>query len=384
MNFLKGLFNKNHQILSGRKFKDDTVYCFFADNKKYGVSILNSDGIYKEIIPPNFNSTGYEKKADVIFAVKYNADGHTLNGQHYHIFDLNGKLLAEFNEVDSISFWGEGLIIKKNKKKGVLDRNFKISIPCEYEEIIPITKDVYSAKKIEVDENFNEYNHTFNGIIDINNRVLGKFDLTSFVFHHLYENTVIVGVAKSYIGIKPKYQSYNIISRELNELPYDQVLNGHINEYHYNSQPLFTTINGVDYEKENNVTEYPSTEYHFIGKWGVVLPNGVELIPNKYDYLERLSSNLFKIAIGTPKIESDSNHHVKTFKGFKWGVIDINNNVILETEYDWIDFNEQTNTITANNGGNILWNHFDHSPEWKIEGGHYEKIDLNKTPHNNM
>lgn len=359
----------------GFKCKEDTIYCFITEDKKWGVMKLTESKSYEELIPPIYDSTGYEKNPDLIVAVKYFNGKYTLGGNTYYLFNTNGLQVATIENIEYLNFEENGnMLIRKNNRYGVLDEKFQIEIPCEYALLTTLSKDIFAYEKINFDEpekNKGDYENA-SGIINRKNEIIGGFYYTFRVFPHLYLNTVIVGPDYRFGGTE-EYFAYNIKSKEKTILPFEKIFDTNSFSNHFKSQPLYRTVTeSVPGDVDFKMDTYGHDEY-VVGKWGVVFPNGQVAIPNQYDYIERISAEYFKFGVGIPLIVENIEEDTLYLKETKWGLIDINNKIILDAEFDWIYMNDQHDFIT-NKGGIVYWDNGAHSPEWEIDGGVYKEF----------
>jgi len=377
--FLDKTFSKtSFTVTGGRKFKDDSIYCFHTDKKKWGVMKINEAGNYETLLPPIYDSTEYQASHDLIVAVNYTNGEYTVGRNSYFIFTTDGLEVASFENIDRIFFSETGTVfLVKNKKYGTLDEYFQIAIPCEYASLTSLSKNIFSFEKVDLDNpNDKEDYDNSTGIITDANEILISFEFTFRVFPYVYLDTVIIGTDHRFL-IDREYFSYNIQSKEKKRLPFDKIIDTENSGYHFNSQPYYRTIAAINY-----ATTFPfditstSMEEYEIGKWGVILPNGEIVIPEKYDYIERIAATYFKFGIGIPEIEENAEGDILYLKNIKWGVIDCNNKIILEPEFEWISFHEEQNIFITNKGGLPSWNTRLHKPEWEILGGTDEEFSV--------
>jgi hypothetical protein len=362
-----------YTVHGGRKYKNDEIHCFISGNKKWGVMKMDDSGNYEELLPPIYDSTGYQAGKDLIVAVQCENGKYALNGNTYYLFKSDGQLFSTVKDIDYIQFEENGaVLVRKNKKYGVLDDSFQFDVPCEYALLTSLSKDIFAFQRMDASQpetDPEKYNNC-NGIINRKNETLGNFEFTLRVFPHIYLNKVIVGTDDSFL-IEKEYFSYDISSKEKTSLLFERILDTEICAYHFKSQPFYRTVIGIAYQH----ADYPehisqtSMEDYEIGKWGAVFPNGEIAIPNDYDYLERVSAGYFKVGIGIPIIEEDAEKEQLLLKSIKWGLVSLTNEVVLQTEYDWIGYNEETGVFVTNKGGRIVWNEKEHKPEWEVLGG---------------
>lgn len=147
-------------------------------NNRYG--LIDKSG--KIIIPPQYNELNYF--TDKLLRTRYN--------NQYELFDTQGNIIS--NKYDFIGNIDYGFAkIKQKDKYGLMDKNGKIIIPCEYDDILTLTKepDLIAVKKNNawgfVDKNnhtvipfiYEQVWHFHNGFAKIrNNQQYGIIDLT--------------------------------------------------------------------------------------------------------------------------------------------------------------------------------------------------------------
>lgn len=361
---------KNPHILLRNKYKSDRIICFKTDKNKWGITFL-LDSNQEKTIPAIYASAYYDELADALIAFQYKKDIFKLGKQLYHIFSTSGERLAEFKDIDFITKSKNQLLLSQNGKKGLLNKKFELVIPCEYQSLTAISDTVFAAQKFDVQlRPYQESNHSFNGIIDYQNKILGSFDFSIDVFDQIHENSLIVG------NKHDCHYSYNLETKKQEKLEFDQVFNEF--EDHFGGEAFFRSIRDVDYDGVHFIEGLFGTDFdeYLIGKWGVIRPDGSVVIPNEYDYLERLNDKLYKFAIGIPQTTHDEQNDITILKGFKWGVIDLKNNSILKAEFDWIDFDLDQNEIMAIKGCIVKWYGNEHKPQWVFEGGEIHKTQI--------
>lgn len=254
---------------------------------KYGV--INPKGTkmlkieYDNIIGDGYYDKNY-KNAGYIAGTKGD------NGYIYSYINSNGKMLLkkEFNDISRItSIDGNDkiyLIASKNGKKGLFV-NEKEVIECEYQDLV--------------------YNEELKVIIAQKNDKYGVFDLNG-------KN--IIPVANKDVTIK----GIHIITTNNNQTKTYDVLGEQLTSSNYKSvsatsnEEFFITVN------ESN-------------RYGLINKKGIEVIENKYAYLEYLTSKYFAVY-------SDDN---------KIGVVDNNGRIILDMKYDVIQKIKGSNIIQA-------------------------------------
>ena len=118
---------------------------------------------------------------------------------------------------------------------------------------------------------------------------------------------------------------------------------------------------------ETKIDFYDTDLSEYIGKWGIIDSSFNTIISNKYDYIDFLrNENQFKIAIGKPEFENESEYLIVI--NLKWGIIDIKEKIILPNTYDWIE--EISNNLYAVNVGGELYFDDEYQVDmWTVRGG---------------
>lgn len=147
-------------------------------NKRYG--LIDKSG--KIIIPPQYNELNYF--TDKLLRTRHN--------NQYELFDTQGNIISD--KYDFIGNIDYGFAkIKQKDKYGLMDKNGNEIIPCQYDDILTLTKepDLIAVKKDNqwgfVDKNnhtvipfvYEQVWHFHNGLAKIrNNQQYGMIDLT--------------------------------------------------------------------------------------------------------------------------------------------------------------------------------------------------------------
>ncbi len=359
---------KSYQITGGRKFREDEIYCFCTEKRYYGVLKKNELGEYEEILAPIYNSTVYKESADLLIAVKYKDNDYKLGKNTHFIFQSDGKLVTKIPDIDYLISDSRGnIFISKDQKVGLLSADYKsLWIDCEYEKLSALSKEVFKAQKFDkiLKPVYKAWNHTFNGIVNSKNQILGNFDFSHEIYGDVYLDMVILGQQ----GTKDFF-TYHLKSKEKKALPYDEIFESD-DGFYYDATPLYRTVSKATYNDDFPYAITSTSMVNYVaGKWGVIYPNGEVLLPNEYDYLEQISAHYFKVAMGKIEVLEDEEENELTLKNLKWGVVDLNNTIVLDIKFDWISINEKKNKFLSNRGGEIKWNARQHKPEWEIHGG---------------
>lgn len=356
-------------LAGGHVFKNGEIYTFIAHNKNWGVLKKTKNNQFEIVLHPFYDSTGYEEKVDLIVAVQYKDKKYNAGTNAYYLYDLEGNLVAQFLNVDSMHFdENSNILLKKNTKFGLLSDNFELLFPCQYAKLTSIKKGIFKAQKYDVNpETYQDYNHTFNGIIDAQNNVLGEFHAASDIFNHLYLDKVIVYEDWQYF-------SYDIKTSKTQILPFEKIINNYAHRHSYNNTPKYRTIIDIDNDAFPYFNSYALHDRK--GKWGLIYPNGDVIIPNIYDYLEQIAEDYFRVALGEIEIDEDEENYVMTATNAKWGIIDSKQNIIVPIEYEWVWYIDKTQKVYANKGGVLTYDEQEWKPKWNVCGGENKEIIL--------
>ena len=355
------------------QYCSDQFYSFKTHENFWGILSMDNSGNFKVIIPPSFDSAHYDIKREIITAVKYPKSKYSPGENSYYLYDGNGKLISGFLNIDHIYFGKNGNnIIQKNKKFGLLNDKYEYAADCKYTELKSISKDIFKTKiflLISESGIYKNYDFLFNGIINIKNEVLANFHHHTEILDLIYLKTVI-------LYEKEKYFSYNLNSSEKKELPFQKILKSEIDLLN-DSIPIYKSVVNLT---NPYIYHYPFDAYDYHepieGKWGIISADGKIIIPNDYDYIEVISKDYFRVANGVFIFTEDEEAWTITLKGMKWGIIDINNNIIIPIKYDWVGINTKSKKVYANIGGILTKNEREHKPKWRIYGGEDSIIDL--------
>lgn len=351
----------------GNIFRNGEIYTFIAHNKNWGVLKKTKGNQFEIVLHPFYDSTGYEEKVDLLVAVQYKNKKYNAGTNAYYFYDVDGNLVAQLLNIDLIRFdRNNHILLQKNRKLGLLNEHFEQIFPCQYAQLVSIEKGVFKAKKYDVNpETYQEYNHTFNGIIDAQNNILGEFHAVADIFNHLYLDKVIVYEDWQYF-------SYDITNAKKQTLPFEKIINNH--SHYYKNTPTYRTIINIDNDAFPYFNSYALHDRK--GKWGLIYPNGEVIIPNIYDYLEQIAQDYFRVALGEIEIHEDEENYIMTAKNAKWGIIDSKQNIIVPIEYEWVWHNDKTKKVYANKGGILTYDERDWKPKWEILDGENKEINL--------
>jgi hypothetical protein len=117
------------------------------------------------------------------------------------------------------------------------------------------------------------------------------------------------------------------------------------------------------------------------GKWGIINGAGNIIIPNDYSFVDFLRNpKYFKVCIGEIEVvdyEDDDENYITSIKNVKWGIVDINNEIIIPIEYDWIDEVESTVWVVYK-GGTVFYNDDYQEDYWTINNAKLGVYNLTK------
>jgi len=341
----------------------DNITIFKNRSEKWGALIETKKfGIfanYQYLVTPVYNSIGFNKIVNLIEAVKYENDKWNRDENTFYFFSIDGKLKWKSEKGTSVSIDRNKYIIScKDKKYGLLDADFNTLILPTYDKLISLEGRCFIACK----------NHLY-GIIDLKESIILDFNYSD-IFTTAYNSKAIVK------DLNGKYFSFDFKKDLLISLPYNKILPASSNSYKAPSVGSFnqfkSIINCVEIEYEDLEMK------RYKGKWGIINADGSIKIPNEYDYIDFLRNpQYFKVCKGDLqfRIEEDDSRLI-AFNA-KWGVVDINNNIIVPIEYDWV--NELEATIWAvYNGGEVFYNDDYQEEYWTIKGGKLGVYNLNK------
>lgn len=302
-------------------------YFLLINNGKYGV--LDKD----------FNKVLECQYDDYINFINNNQFFVVLNGENLVLNDKN-KVIKKFNY--SFSFGSEHLlsngkynyIVRKDKsygaKCGIMDENFEIILPIEY-DWIDISNDVWVIRKGRSEFILDE---KYNLIDDSKNKRIGKFEKEGIACVQRED------LKYSFINKNGQFSSKNIFdfiqlgSRSLLDYLFENINSRYrsgLCGVCLNSKWGYLDLNGnilIDC-KFDEITEFDIRKnaiVKFNGKWGVIDDQGKSIIPFQFDSIVdySLQHNLI-ISI----IED------------KFGLIDFNNKIIIDHEYDKIEFDNE-------------------------------------------
>jgi len=387
---------KKYQIDDFQVFKDGEIIIFrtnknnwgvvskffSADKNKWGVLSKTQTNDYKLILKPIYDAPiSYIKVKNILCVIKtdytrfkvINGQAHSYykRGQnHYFLFDTSGQLISKFLKIDTLIFNKFGhVIIIKNSKYGLLDDDYNSSISCRYDKLEAISNDLFLANNRENDI-------IFNGLVDDKNKVIAEFGYNSEIYKYVYLNQIIIHEDNRHLGIPIQYYAFHLDTIQKKPLPFEEIIPAY-EGYNYDKAieiPKYRTITNIKEDIPPIQTDWVSIT-HAIGKWGLIYPNGDIIIPNMYDYLEKISLNYFLVAKGEVIFSYDEDRNELIAENLKWGIIDENNSIILELKYDWVKMIDEQN-ICVNTGGILICDFKQHKPHWDSMGGTNRMIKL--------
>lgn len=294
-NGLEGLCDFNGKIIIEPKYKEIRE---IGKNYKNGYITISNDNLYGII---DFNSNIiFENKFLDIKGV-YSTNKYAVKNEgNYKIIDKTEKVLLEKEFEDVLDINNNEIIYKQNGKCGVMNISGEVKIQPQYEEIEYLDTNTYIAKKND------KY-----GLIDLNNddQIEYKYIKIKSIpevgiiiaqvsnnQYEIYENeTRTLKLKVNDIKVEDKY----IIVKENNQIKYyDFKFEEKSAKSIFTNNTLFSDKKGNKYgfldANSNVVTEYKYdevtefNEYGFAGVklnglWGVVGPDGKEIIAPKYN-----------------------------------------------------------------------------------------------------
>jgi hypothetical protein len=174
-----------------------------------------------------------------------------------------------------------------------------------------------------------------------------------------------------------QYYSFSINNCLLESLPFGKILYPSSNTYAAPSVESFKLFKSVVNCVENDeFEEHEISKYK--GKWGIIEVDGEVKIPCDYDYIDFLRNpNFFKVCKGNLQFKDEEDNNRLILENAKWGVIDSNNNEIVPAEYDWIDEVESVIWVVYK-GGQVFYNDNCQEDYWTIKRGKLGVYNLGK------
>lgn len=278
------------------------------ENNTYKTKVINEKNkeIFKnyEKVEPIYN---YDKNNNLWY--QPNALKVQKNGQ-YGLIDLDGKQILECNydQIESLKGVENSLVITKDEKIGIVDEKGNVIIQPEYKEIKAIEdnyKNGYIVKNSE-----EKY-----GIIDSN---------TKTILEPSYEEIKSIYSPNKYV-VKEN-GTYKIIDKEKNT-----ILDSGFDE--------ITEING------DNITIIKNKNY------GVITITGAEEILTKYEDIKYAFKDYYIVK-----------------ENGKYGIINLNNEMILNPEYSSIVYRKEAEIIETEKENEIETQIYDTELNLKLTG----------------
>ncbi len=362
---------RKFQIVYSELICENTTM-FKNTSEKWGVLTMAKKmgffSAYEYLIEPIFNSTGFNKDLGLIEVVKYENDEWNKDKNTFLYFDAKGNKIWQSEKGESIrTDKYKNVFLCRNNKIGLLDKYFNQIIEPKYERLSSIN-----------DKFFKAFQNEKYGIITREDVKILDFEFSD-IFNTSEKNKVII---KDENG---KYFSFEFRNHSLSKLPFDKILNASSNTYKAPSPESLNYYKSITHLKENpDFDEYDGYDFEMVrykGKWGVIDGAGDVLIPNDYCFVDFLRNpKYFKVGIGEIEVtdyEDEKQYYRTSIKNVKWGIIDINNNIIVPIEYEWIDEVESTVWVVYK-GGIVFYNDDYQEDYWTIKNGKLGVYNLKK------
>ena len=315
----------------GYDFTGDQEYCLMSLNGKWGV--INSKG--KTLVD-------FQIKDEFFYS--YNVLCLQKNGK-WGILDKNLNILVDFC-YDDISCESENLfVVCKNGKYGIIDKCNKIIVDFVYDNLfIRFTQDVIIAQK---DGKY--------GIIDLTGNIILPFEYDKYLLTDEDNILALFIKNKTYyyvnkngeIQLSVDYSDYDNIStfdsyckilriEKNGKFGVVDMYGNIIIEPQYKSiEKLgdnFVVNKNLIVDKNNNIIKY--TNYDEID---VMYKYGIAVLDDKECIINQNGEVLVNYGYNDILITSNKNIVIAS-KNNLWGVIDLNNNIIIDFKYDWIEY----------------------------------------------
>lgn len=367
-NKLPSYIKRKHKIVYSELVYDN-ITLFKNSSEKWGAfRKIKKLGIFisfKCIIQPIYNSTGFINALNIIQAVKCENDKWDKDNNIYLHFDTEGNIVWQSEKGENVRIDKfKNIFVSRINKTGLLDTDFKPLIEPKYDQLIAINENYYKVLQ----------NGKY-GIVTRNDIKILDFEFNE-IFNSIEDDKVIVKDGKD------RYLSFDFKNQKLSKLPFDKILKASSNSYNapsHESFKLYKSIINLNEYIEHDEYSYEMLKY--AGKWGVINGAGEVLIPNQYCFVDFLRNpNYFKVGIGNIEVnefEDEEQNTRVSIKNVKWGIIDINNNVIAPIEYDWIDEVESAVWVVYK-GGRVFFNDDFQDEYWTIENAKLGVYNLSK------
>ncbi|PIF47231.1 WG repeat protein [Chryseobacterium sp. 52] len=340
------------------------IVVFLSSNEKWGALKLDENKNTHVLIAENiYDSTVFDPRNGLLEAVAYPSGKYSSEGNTFMFFNTDGDLVHQSEQFSHIQFDNFGnIIVSKSKTLGLLNEHFEEVIPCQYESLTGLKKNIFIA----LDKVNSRYL-----IINEKNDIIFQTSFSNKIFPAIHHEKVIVQE-------QDKYYVFDVLSGEKTKLPYDRIKSLYRDDI---QPPRYITI--TDYVNnaevyEDNYLIYPD---HFIaeeGKYGVIFGNGEVCIPNIYDKIELLNEKYFKVALGKFKFEIDERNDNVTATGGKWGVADLKNKVVVPIQYTNIFYGHHNDTYIAYEDGVMSGQDDPHNGGywWTVKDGRLINLDF--------
>lgn len=335
------------------------ITIFKNNDDKWGA--LNLD--LELIVDSLYESIFYHLAYQVIICVNFD-NQESDEGKSFYFYGKSGVLINELHNIRSIYSRTDEQFPYQNHNSSLwalLDFSFDKAFEPKYDRILPLGKDIF---KVRLNNKFGLANSSGNLITSIKyDEILGDFSTFSLVT--VKENN-----------------HFKIINKEGSlekKLKFDYLMQGECNSYggrnNQNRGKLKSVLDGKlrksdDQEVSDLIGHYSSYSevIKYQGNWGIILTDGIEILPPIYSYVDYLNeSPHYKIFVGEITISQGIDYEIK-ISGFKCGVISSFTQTILETKYDWID-EVSPNLFRVNIGGEVVYNDNYQEDYWMALGG---------------
>lgn len=346
----------------------DNVTMFKNNDEKWGVLSTNKKfglfNFYDFLIKPIYNSVGFNKDLKLIEAVKYENNIWNQDNNTYFYFDLNGNLIWKSEKGESVQIDKLGnILINRANKIGILNKDFTQRTETKYQRLNALNTSYFKALQ------YGKY-----GIINKDDVIILDFEFED-ILNVIEKNKVIVKK-------NDNYYIFDFDNNSLTELPFNKILNASSNTYKApstESLKYFKSI--VDCKENEDYDDYNLEMIRYQGKWGIINGAGNIIIPNDYSFVDFLRNpKYFKVCIGEIEVldyEDDDENYIISIKNVKWGIVDINNEIIVPIEYDWIDEVESTVWVVYK-GGTVFYNDDYQEDYWTIKNAKLGVYNLTK------
>ncbi len=365
------IYLPNKDKINDKTEDKSIIYSVIEENGKYGVKNQENKVIvkpqYEQVVIPNEHRGIFICDNDGEKTVVYNEKGSEIFKDYDSVEPIKlSNLLEKKYERNAI-------IYQKNGKYGLLSITGKVILDARYEQIYSLG---YKENEVIVKDN-NKYK-----IYDVKGKQLIKdeFDLIQSDEYYNEQD----GYKKSgYIVCKItsegyRYGYYDYDYDEVLTLEYNQILrivdiadknniyliaskNGQYGVFINNAKIINTQYQSINYEKEFNLFIAERT-----GKYGAFNEKGTEILKVNYDTLEVKGMYIYttkgdeqkvfdkegkevSIPFNTTIEKTDNDNIFIKYENNKYGVIDKENKVLVNCEYDLLQIIRNTKAYQAVN-----------------------------------